>query len=82
VDGGRRGADSDVRGGLNGSMQHFSVVVEADALEDAMQRIWDTLMVRGEMQVRAMDGKFRIDVISERDLTPAQLEKLPGKRPG
>jgi hypothetical protein len=63
-------------------MQHFSVVVEADALEEALTRIWDKLQVRGEMQVRPLDGRFRIDVISERDLTPAQLEKLPGKRPG
>jgi hypothetical protein len=50
-----------------------------EQLEDVKTRLWDKLGVRGEIQVRRLDGKYRIDVISERDLAPSQLEKLPGK---
>ncbi|MCL5967409.1 MAG: hypothetical protein M1516_01990 [Firmicutes bacterium] len=61
-------------------MQHFSITVDTkEQLEDVKTRLWDKLGVRGEIQVRRLDGKYRIDVISERDLAPSQLEKLPGK---
>jgi hypothetical protein len=63
-------------------VQHFSLVVDKEGLDAAIDQIWNRLKVRGELQVRPMDGKFRIDVISERDLSAAQLDKLPGKRPG
>jgi hypothetical protein len=63
-------------------VQHFSLVVEESGLQEALDRLWDKLQVRGEVMARPMDGKFRLDIISERDLTSAQLEKLPGKRPG
>ena len=61
-------------------MQHFSVVVDNEGqVNEAIARIWDKLQVRGELTVRPLDGKCKIEVISERDLTTAQLEKLPGK---
>ncbi len=62
------------------TVQHFSITVDTkEQLEDVKTRLWDKLGVRGEIQVRRLDGKYRIDVISERDLAPSQLEKLPGK---
>ncbi len=61
-------------------MQHFSITVDTqEQVDDVKTRLWDKIGVRGELQVRRLDGKFRIDVISERDLAPSQLEKLPGK---
>jgi ferredoxin-NADP reductase len=62
-------------------MQHFSLTVDTeDQVREVMERLWNHLRIRGEVQIRPLDGKFRLDVISERDLTPAQLERLPGKR--
>lgn len=61
-------------------MQHFSVLVDNEAqVKDAITRIWDKLQVRGELTLRPLDGKYKIEVISEKDLTATQLEKLPGK---
>jgi hypothetical protein len=62
-------------------MQYFSLTVDTeDQVRDVMDRLWNILRIRGEVQIRPLDGKFRLDVISERDLTAAQLERLPGKR--
>ncbi|MCL8207717.1 MAG: hypothetical protein K6V97_06565 [Actinomycetia bacterium] len=62
-------------------MQFFGLIVDsAEEAEAAVDRLWNQLRVRGEIQVRRLDGKFKIDVIAERDLSAAQLEKLPGKR--
>lgn len=62
-------------------MQHFGVLVDNESqLNDVLTRLWDKWEVRGEIQVRRLDGKLKIDVISERDLSPTQLDKLPGKR--
>jgi hypothetical protein len=62
-------------------MQHFSLTVDTEGqLQEAMARIWDKMGIRGEVQVRRLDGKYRLDIISERDLTAAQMERLPGKR--
>jgi hypothetical protein len=64
-------------------MQHFSLTVDAAALDAAIREMWEDIGVRGELQVRPQpDGRCRIDVIAERDLSPAQLEKLTGKRSG
>jgi hypothetical protein len=65
-------------------MQHFSLTVDAEALDATLQQLWDTMHVRGEVEVRPLteSRRFRVDVIAEHDLTPAQLEKLTGKRPG
>lgn len=61
-------------------MQHFSITVDTPAqLEDLKTRLWDKMGVRGELQVRRLDGKYRVDVISERDIPQSQLDKLPGK---
>lgn len=62
-------------------MQYFGLIVDsAQDVEAAVDRLWNQWRVRGEIQVRRLDGKFKIDVIAERDLSAAQLEKLPGKR--
>lgn len=61
-------------------MQHFSITVDTkEQLDDVKSRLWDKMGVRGELQIRQLDGKYRVDVISERDIPPGQLEKLPGK---
>jgi hypothetical protein len=56
---------------------------EAEALE-AVSHLWERLKIRGEIEVvpvgSAEHPAFRVDVVSERDLSPAQVEKLPGKR--
>ena len=61
-------------------MQQFSVMVSSESeAEEALTIIWHTLKVRGEIELIPMEAKFRVDVISERDLTASQIEKLPGK---
>ncbi|CAB1128637.1 conserved protein of unknown function [Candidatus Hydrogenisulfobacillus filiaventi] len=66
-------------------MQQFSLLLESEAEARAvMARLWDKMKVRGEIQMvpMAVEGRtaYKLDVITEKDLTPAQLEKLPGKR--
>lgn len=63
-------------------MQHLTFGVdslaEANQLKDIL---WDTYRVRGEVELIPQEhSKYRVNVISEKDLTPAQLEKLPGKQ--
>lgn len=61
-------------------MQKFSLIVNSESeAETAVAAIWQTLKVRGEVGVIPLDGKFKIDVISEIDLTPLQIAQLPGK---
>jgi hypothetical protein len=62
------------------SMQKFSISVNSEEeLEKAVETIWQTLGVRGEIGVIPMEGKFKIDVISETDLTPLEIAQVPGK---
>jgi hypothetical protein len=62
-------------------MQRFSLLVDDETARDqALEWLWNRLKVRGEVGVVPLDGKFKLDVVAETDLPPAQLEKLPGKR--
>ncbi len=61
-------------------MQKFHLVVNTEEeAQRAVATIWQSLKVRGEVGMFPLDGKFRIDVISESDLTPLQISQLPGK---
>lgn len=62
-------------------MQKFSLVVESEQeCQDVIDQLWNRLGVRGELEVIPMEGKIKMDIISEKDLTAQQMEKLPGKR--
>ena len=66
-------------------MQHFGLIFDnAMEAEAALEQLWDKLGLRGELQLLPMVGEghalYKIDVLTEQDLTPSQLEKLPGKR--
>lgn len=62
-------------------MQQFSLVVQTpQEAQAAVDMLWNRLMVRGEVAVVPLDERVKIDVVSEKELTPAQLEQLPGKR--
>ena len=62
-------------------MQKISLLLESEAkARETVTLLWDTLGVRGEIEVMPMEGQYKVHVIPERDLTPQQLEKLPGKR--
>ncbi len=55
------------------------------ATEDEVRRAWDhlwrKLQVTGEVSVKpAPDGRWYLEVASEKDLTPQTLEKLGGVR--
>ncbi|AEJ39248.1 hypothetical protein TPY_1058 [Sulfobacillus acidophilus TPY] len=62
-------------------MQQFSVILESreQALE-VVDLLWNRWGVRGEIGILPLDGHVKVDVVSEKDLTPQQLDKLPGKR--
>lgn len=63
-------------------MQRVSITVDREAeCRQIVDRIWGEFGVRGEVQVRRLgaDGKFRIDVIAERDLTTEEWNQIPGK---
>ncbi|MCL4318574.1 MAG: hypothetical protein M1596_01555 [Firmicutes bacterium] len=62
-------------------MQHltFSVDSHQKAIE-LKDMIWDQIGVRGEVELIMQEhDKYRVNVISEKALTTAQLDKLPGK---
>ncbi len=62
-------------------MQQFSLVLESkDEAHEVVSMLWNKLNIRGEIEVIPLEDKVKLDVISEKDLTPQQLEKLPGKR--
>lgn len=62
-------------------MQKFSVLLETeDQAREVMNLLWNTWGIRGEMELVPMDGQFKLDVVSEKDLTTQQVEALPGKR--
>jgi hypothetical protein len=60
-----------------------SVVVEFDderALEDAIAHIWDRLGVTGELiRQRLPEGRYRLEVVSEKALQKSSLEKIGGR---
>lgn len=62
-------------------MQKFSLMLESeDTAREAVDLLWNTLGVRGEIELMPLEGQYKIHVIAEKDLTPQQFEKLPGKR--
>ncbi|MDA8192428.1 MAG: hypothetical protein M0Z53_00325 [Thermaerobacter sp.] len=62
-------------------MQKFSLVLESfEKAEQATDLLWRQMGVRGEIEVIPLNGQVKVDVVSEKELTAAQLEKLPGKR--
>ncbi len=62
-------------------MQQFSLVLEShEEADQAVTLLWHKMGIRGEIEVVPLEGKIKLDIISEKDLTPQQLEKLPGKR--
>lgn len=61
-------------------MQRLSITVEQESeRERIVELLWHRFAVRGEVHVRPSDGRFRLDIIAERDLTPDELARLPGK---
>lgn len=62
-------------------MQKFSLLLESEAkAREALDLLWNAMGVRGEIELVPMEGQYKVHVISEKDLTPQELEKLPGKR--
>ncbi|NMP22842.1 hypothetical protein [Sulfobacillus harzensis] len=62
-------------------MQKFSLMLDSEqAAREVMDLLWDKWGVRGEMELVPMEGHYKLDVVSEKDLSPQQMEKLPGKR--
>lgn len=62
-------------------MQQFSLVLGSrEEANDLVFTLWNKMNIRGEIEVIPLEDKVKLDVISEKDLTPQQLEKLPGKR--
>ncbi|MCL5116366.1 MAG: hypothetical protein M1272_04365 [Firmicutes bacterium] len=62
-------------------MQKFSLLLDSeDQAREVMELLWNSWGVRGEMELVPLEDRFKLDVITEKDLTNQQLEKLPGKR--
>ena len=62
-------------------MQKISVFLESeDKARDAIELLWNTWGIRGEIEMVPLEGQYKLDIISEKDLSSQQLEKLPGKR--
>ncbi len=61
-------------------MQKISWMVDnQNAADEVVDLIWNQFRVRGELSVVPLDGKIKIDLISEQELTPAQVQKVPGQ---
>ncbi len=61
-------------------MQRVSITVDQESeRQQVMDLLWHQFGIRGEVQVRPLDGRFRLDIIAERDLTADELARLPGK---
>lgn len=62
-------------------MQKISVFLESeDKARAAIELLWNTWGIRGEIEMVPLEGQYKLDIISEKDLSSQQLEKLPGKR--
>jgi hypothetical protein len=62
-------------------VQQFSLVVESKAkARELIALMWDTWGVRGEIALIPLTEQVKVDVISEKEIAAAQLDKLPGKR--
>lgn len=52
-----------------------------DELRAAAHKLWDEMKVTGEMSIRPIgDGRWRLELHSEKDVRESALEKIPGKR--
>jgi len=50
-------------------------------LDDALGSLWERLGLSGEVAVRPLpEGAFRLEIVTEKALRPATLEKLRGRR--
>ena len=60
-----------------------SIVLEFDsqrALDEAVAHVWDKLGVTGELaSQRLPEGRFRLEIISEKPLRGSTLEKVGGR---
>ena len=62
-------------------MQKFSLLVESESqAREVIDLMWNEWGIRGEMELVPLEGQYKLHVIAEKDLSPQQLEKLPGKR--
>ncbi|MCY0897763.1 MAG: hypothetical protein OWU33_02305 [Firmicutes bacterium] len=62
-------------------MQKFSLLLESEEkAREVIDLLWNRWGVRGEVELVPLDGQYKVDVITEKDLTNQQMEKLPGKR--
>jgi hypothetical protein len=50
------------------------------ALDEAVAHIWDKLGVTGEIvRTRLPEGRFRLEIVSEKTLHKSTLEKIGGR---
>ncbi|MCY0877850.1 MAG: hypothetical protein OWU84_02750 [Firmicutes bacterium] len=62
-------------------MQKFSLLLDSEEkAREVIDLLWNRWGVRGEIELMPMEGQYKLDVITEKDLTNQQIEKLPGKR--
>jgi hypothetical protein len=62
-------------------VQKFSLLLESEEkAREVIDLLWNRWGVRGEVELVPLDGQYKVDVITEKDLTNQQMEKLPGKR--
>ncbi|MFZ5814563.1 MAG: hypothetical protein ACOY93_04610 [Bacillota bacterium] len=63
-------------------MQHlvFEFPTEKE-MRETVHKLWETHNVSGEMQIRPLkDGKWRVEVYSEKELRDSTLEKFAAYR--
>jgi hypothetical protein len=63
-------------------MQTLTLEFDSQAdLDDATRHLWDRLGVTGELVAKPLpDGRWRLQVVSEKPLRGPTLEKLRGRR--
>jgi len=53
---------------------------DRQALEEAVRHLWERLQVSGELVTSpTAEGRWRLEIVSERPLRSATLEKLGGR---
>lgn len=60
-----------------------TVTMEYDdrkSAQDDLDRLWSEVGVSGEVVLRPRGSRWYLEIISEVELPPAELEKLRGKR--
>jgi hypothetical protein len=52
-------------------------------LDEAVRHLWDRLDISGELSVQRLpEGRWRLELVSERNLRSATLEKVGGRLVG